>query len=104
MVVCLGSALALAGCQAKGTCVIVQTGDAPPNEDSCFLSYEEDACTESGKQDGQESTFYVEDPVAGRARCEGEGFAERSDGPPPAEGQSVVLHRAHRAFPLDPLP
>jgi hypothetical protein len=95
----LGWVLAMAGCQAKGTCVIVQTDDAPPREDSCWLSYEENACTESGHQDGQESTFYVEDPIAGMARCKAEGFAERTGGPPPAEGQSVVLHRAHAGEP-----
>jgi hypothetical protein len=87
-----GLLLLVAGCQAKGTCVVIEEGDDPAGADTCWVSYPRDECTAQGERAGQSVTFHVEAPSAGIDRCRRDGFVEDAAAAP-ADGAPISMTR-----------
>ncbi len=72
------NAVVLAGCNAEGTCVVIDHSEAQYNSDFCWVQYVESACGEVGAPPDKTARFYAEDASKGQTRCARDGFA--SDG------------------------
>lgn len=87
-----GLTLGIGGCQAKGTCIVVEEQDAA-EADTCWVSYPQGECTALGERSGSSVTFHVESPAAGVSRCRREGFVDDVAGAPPADGSPISMTR-----------
>ncbi|NVB38059.1 hypothetical protein G6O69_09465 [Pseudenhygromyxa sp. WMMC2535] len=91
--------LALTGCNAKGTCIMISQEGSGLATDSCWIDYYESACNEPAVDTKTE--FFKEDSTAGVVRCQSEGFSSELSGTEMntmlEKGESVIFYRPHEA-------